>query len=1108
MKNISWVLICICAGHLGLPNSVEASQPIGDGDFVFYFLDRFSPSFDPRAVDIVVSPGETVRFGRFGIPASGAMAEGGYETNNEGQLNLRVAITNNALREQDDFSTNPFIQRRIIPIPTILPPGATVDMRGCNTVTGQLGLSGFDIQRIEAAGGTASSGGACQIEIDWVPTLEDVGQHTIALEFRLYTFVNGVWDTVSTFDIREIQINVTDLGIDGVEPTQSIQIVDPMAYLQARGARVPLIADKPLRVRVFPGDVSKITRVSPKLVALDPATQHELVLTKDPVLLFPGCSAEERRLNTKKGSQTCNSIDFDIATPGEGFFWVNVVFEDDDGNVLAKANFPTTIWEASREVEVRTVEFCYSYDETFDFCGELDKVPRFAKFAQAILPTAKVIARKASIAPIHVMAPNLDIEDRGFCYDPDGNPAPDFRDIVDCDLSGWWDYVTYQVSVIGSQPIREKDPDRLTAFYGATAALEGGVLGYASIGGLAFSSNTFPLTGFDEQDGILSGAFAHELIHSAGVPHTGTAPDPALVGKVTTPLCFGRADPGDGPYFDFSMPPPDDRLRTFSDITLRTEGGVRIFDLEGLPALDEDGLPVLDNQGSLEFTIQHGFDLRTNRPVDGNRHFAVMSYCFPYWITPWEYAGLLETNTNEDPTLFRSFAKIDIRIDSDGLASLDPVFIYDTVAPIGNGQGEYSVEFLDGAGNTVAVREVDVSESHPIYTDGSTPPVIRRISTMLPYAGNVAELVVTGPAGEELLAREMTGAGPAVEFETDFTGLMSGETTVDWESSANDTLTSWLLYSNDAGESWNTLVYGAIDETFSLDAGELPGSNGLSQLRVMVSDGLRSAEATSSFFSVEKHQPTATIISPEAEEAFRRDETIAFIADANDLDDLSGDSLTVQWESSIDGIIGNSESANVAGLSVGDHLISLAVRDGDGNVVFAQTPISVVGGPIADVVIENDADNDGFGPSADCNNSDPAISPDAVDIPNNGIDENCDGQDAVELTLLDQDADSFSPVRGDCDDQNALVNPGAEDIPGNGIDEDCDGSDATPQLIPGDLDQDGDVDRDDVMIVAAARNQPASGGDDPRDIDGDGTITANDARQLTRLCTRSRCATE
>lgn len=62
--------------------------------------------------------------------------------------------------------------------------------------------------------------------------------------------------------------------------------------------------------------------------------------------------------------------------------------------------------------------------------------------------------------------------------------------------------------------------------------------------------------------------------------------------------------------------------------------------------------------------------------------------------------------------------------------------------------------------------------------------------------------------------------------------------------------------------------------------------------------------------------------------------------------------------------------------------------------------------------------------------------------------------------------------------------------------------------LPGDLDGDGDIDREDVTIVIAGRGEAAEGSDDPRDLDGDGLITVGDARALVLQCTRSKCATE
>ena len=55
-----------------------------------------------------------------------------------------------------------------------------------------------------------------------------------------------------------------------------------------------------------------------------------------------------------------------------------------------------------------------------------------------------------------------------------------------------------------------------------------------------------------------------------------------------------------------------------------------------------------------------------------------------------------------------------------------------------------------------------------------------------------------------------------------------------------------------------------------------------------------------------------------------------------------------------------------------------------------------------------------------------------------------------------------------------------------------------------DVDTDGDVDRLDIDLIVAARDQAADPGD-PRDADGDGVITVFDARTCVALCTLARC---
>jgi beta-lactam-binding protein with PASTA domain len=62
--------------------------------------------------------------------------------------------------------------------------------------------------------------------------------------------------------------------------------------------------------------------------------------------------------------------------------------------------------------------------------------------------------------------------------------------------------------------------------------------------------------------------------------------------------------------------------------------------------------------------------------------------------------------------------------------------------------------------------------------------------------------------------------------------------------------------------------------------------------------------------------------------------------------------------------------------------------------------------------------------------------------------------------------------------------------------------------LRGDINLDGVVDKLDLALITAALNTPASGPDDPRDLNHDGLINILDARILVTLCTYAGCAHE
>jgi predicted CXXCH cytochrome family protein len=112
-------------------------------------------------------------------------------------------------------------------------------------------------------------------------------------------------------------------------------------------------------------------------------------------------------------------------------------------------------------------------------------------------------------------------------------------------------------------------------------------------------------------------------------------------------------------------------------------------------------------------------------------------------------------------------------------------------------------------------------------------------------------------------------------------------------------------------------------------------------------------------------------------------------------------------------------------------------------------------GVVSTAKCDFDRDMDGYtavgscaGSADDCADTNANIHAGAVEICD-GLDNNCDGQVDEGLTPIDADGDGYYALGScgtagdDCNDNHAGIHPGALDIPYDGIDQDCNGADLT-----------------------------------------------------------------
>ena len=276
--------------------------------------------------------------------------------------------------------------------------------------------------------------------------------------------------------------------------------------------------------------------------------------------------------------------------------------------------------------------------------------------------------------------------------------------------------------------------------------------------------------------------------------------------------------------------------------------------------------------------------------------------------------------------------------------------------------------------------------------------------------------------------------------------------------------------------------------------------------------------------SEEPVEPTSEPESTETEEADADED--GFSTADGDCDDSDPSIYPGATDIAEDGVDQDCDQGDYTDGLCNDECSFSGDGDCDDGGPSATSPLCDFGTDCSDCGSRDDIDGDGFYddqgnfpfddsvlPLLDCDDTDPDINPQATDIMNDGIDQDCNGEDLTELCMedcetagdgvcddggtdaagdtcalgtdcedcgsrIDGDGDGFDDEQ-DCNDVDPNINPLAEDIC-NGIDEDCDGDydedfdetepndastpyyigsvDDGPQLISGHIAQEGDQD--------------------------------------------------
>jgi hypothetical protein len=246
----------------------------------------------------------------------------------------------------------------------------------------------------------------------------------------------------------------------------------------------------------------------------------------------------------------------------------------------------------------------------------------------------------------------------------------------------------------------------------------------------------------------------------------------------------------------------------------------------------------------------------------------------------------------------------------------------------------------------------------PVAPDGSfpwsatfdIPEETARLVVFTNWSYDTRTFLDINTANDLSLAITSPLAGDTLTTETQISWQTTGGP-ADPSSTTGQPLRFLVMYSSDSGTTWKL---GQILEgnQLTMSAASLPVSD-ISSIKIIVTDGLRNAEARVDNLVVVERDPVVKILQPlDGDRAAPGDKwTLSALGF-----DMDGVNLTDSgtWTSSLDGDIGSGTGIEITTLSPGRHQLTFTVTDGKGNTDFDTVQITVSSNEDVDLFLSSD----------------------------------------------------------------------------------------------------------------------------------------------------------